>query len=253
MTKPPNDPVVPEEDKLLSDLAAQAGLILENFRLIEDLRSSRQRLVAAQDEERRRLERNLHDGAQQQLVALAVKVRMAEGMVGQDEQRQREALHGILDDAQDALENLRDLARGIYPPLLADRGLAEALEAQARKSPLPVTVDSDGIGRYPREIESAVYFSVLEAMQNVAKYAHASNVVVRLRREHGDLAFSVTDDGVGFQKDPTRFGMGLQNIADRLAALGGSFDLRTAPGEGTTVLGRVPADAGNLGGTRETS
>ena len=253
VAKPPNDPIVPEEDKLLADLAAQAGLILENFRLIEDLRSSRQRLVAAQDEERRRLERNLHDGAQQQLVALAVKVRLAEGMVGQDEQRQREALHGILDDAQDALENLRDLARGIYPPLLADRGLAEALEAQARKSPLPVTVDSDGIGRYPREIESAVYFSVLEAMQNVAKYAHASNVVVQLRREHGDLAFSVTDDGVGFQKDPTRFGMGLQNIADRLAALGGSFDLRTAPGEGTTVLGRVPADAGSYGGPREPS
>ena len=179
-------------------------MILENFRLIEDLRSSRQRLVAAQDEERRRLERNLHDGAQQQLVALAVKVRMAEGMVGQDEQRQREALHGILDDAQDALENLRDLARGIYPPLLADRGLAEALEAQARKSPLPVTVDSDGIGRYPREIESAVYFSVLEAMQNVAKYAHASNVVVQLRREHGDLAFSVTDDGRGLPEGRRR-------------------------------------------------
>ena len=203
VTKPPNDPVVPEEDKLLADLAAQAGLILENFRLIEDLRSSRQRLVAAQDEERRRLERNLHDGAQQQLVALAVKVRLAEGMVGQDEQRQREALHGILDDAQDALENLRDLARGIYPPLLADRGLAEALEAQARKSPLPVTVDSDGIGRYPREIESAVYFSVLEAMQNVAKYAQASNVVVRLRPREREPR--VLGDGRrrGFQKETT--------------------------------------------------
>ena len=252
VTKPPNDPVVPEEDKLLADLAAQAGLILENFRLIEDLRSSRQRLVAAQDEERRRLERNIHDGAQQQLVALAVKVRLAEGMVGQDEQRQREALHDILDDAQDALENLRDLARGIYPPLLADRGLAEALEAQARKSTLPVTVDSAGIGRYPREIESAVYFSVLEAMQNVAKYAHASHVAVRLRPENASLAFSVTDDGRGFHKATTPYGMGLQNMSDRLAALGGSFDVRTAPGEGTTVLGRVPADAGSPGGLRET-
>jgi signal transduction histidine kinase len=253
VTKPPNDPIVPEEDKLLADLAAQAGLILENFRLIEDLRSSRQRLIAAQDEERRRLERNIHDGAQQQLVALAVKVRLAEGMVGQDEQRQREALHGILDDAQDALENLRDLARGIYPPLLADRGLAEAIEAQARKSPLPVTVDSDDVGRYPREIESAVYFSVLEAMQNVAKYAQASHVAVRLRPENGSLAFSVTDDGRGFQKATTPYGMGLQNMSDRLAALGGSFDVRTAPGEGTTVLGRVPADARNAGGPREAS
>ncbi len=253
VTKPPNDPIVPEEDKLLADLAAQAGLILENFRLIEDLRSSRQRLVAAQDEERRRLERNIHDGAQQQLVALAVKVRLAEGMVGRDEQQQREALHGILDDAQDALENLRDLARGIYPPLLADRGLAEALGAQARKSPLPVTVDSDDIGRYPREIESAVYFSVLEAMQNVAKYAQASHVAVRLRPENGSLTFSVTDDGRGFHKATTPYGMGLQNMSDRLAALGGSFDVRTAPGEGTTVLGRVPADVGNHGGPRETS
>ncbi len=245
VTKPPNDPVVPEEDELLADLAAQAGLILENFRLIEDLRSSRQRLVAAQDEERRRLERNIHDGAQQQLVALAVKVRLAEGMVGQDEQQQREALHGILDDAQDALENLRDLARGIYPPLLADRGLPEALEAQARKSPLPVTVDSDGIGRYPREIESAVYFSVLEALQNVAKYAQASHVAIRLHPENGSLAFSVTDDGRGFNKAATPYGMGLQNMSDRLAALGGSLDVRTSPGEGTSVLGRVPVDAEN--------
>ena len=185
VTKPPSDPILPEEDKLLGDLAAQAGLVLENFRLIEDLRSSRLRLVAAQDEERRRLERNIHDGAQQQLVALAVKVRLAEGLVGQDQQRQREALHGILDDAQDALENLRDLARGIYPPLLAERGLPEAIEAQARKAPFPVTVDHDGVGRYPRDIEAAVYFSVLEALQNVAKYAEASNVVVRLRRDRG--------------------------------------------------------------------
>jgi signal transduction histidine kinase len=243
ITKPPNDPIVPEEDRLLADLAVQAGLVLENFRLIEDLRSSRQRLVAAQDEERRRLERNLHDGAQQQLVAMAVKVRMAEGLVGHDEQRQREALHDILDDAQEALENLRDLARGIYPPLLADRGLPDALQAQARKAPLPVTVDDDGVGRYPPEVEAAVYFSVLEAMQNAGKYARESNVVVRLQRDQGDLAFSVSDDGPGFQKETTPYGMGLQNIADRLAALGGSLDVRTAPGEGTTVLGWVPGNA----------
>ena len=240
VTKPPSDPILPEEDKLLGDLAAQAGLVLENFRLIEDLRSSRLRLVAAQDEERRRLERNIHDGAQQQLVALAVKVRLAEGLVGQDEQRQREALHGILDDAQDALENLRDLARGIYPPLLADRGLPEAIEAQARKAPFPVTVDHDGVGRYPRDIEAAVYFSVLEALQNVAKYAEASNVVVRLRRDRGDLAFSVEDDGRGFDVRATPYGMGLQNMADRLAALGGTLDVRSAPDQGTTVSGRIP-------------
>jgi signal transduction histidine kinase len=199
--------------------------------------------VAAQDEERRRLERNIHDGAQQQLVALAVKVRLAEGLVGQDEQRQREALHGILDDAQDALENLRDLARGIYPPLLADRGLPDALQAQAQKAPLPVTIDHDGVERYPPEAEAAVYFSVLEAMQNVTKYAHASNVVVRLRPEGDDLTFSVSDDGMGFRKETTPYGMGLQNMADRLSALGGTLDVRSVPGEGTTVLGRIPATA----------
>jgi signal transduction histidine kinase len=116
-----------------------------------------------------------------------------------------------------------------------------------------VTVDSDDIGRYPREIESAVYFSVLEAMQNVAKYAQASHVAVRLRPENGSLTFSVTDDGRGFHKATTPYGMGLQNMSDRLAALGGSFDVRTAPGEGTTVLGRVPADVGNPGGPREIS
>ena len=241
ITKPPGDPFLLEEDRLLGDLAAQAGLVLENFRLIEDLRSSRQRLVAAQDEERRRLERNIHDGAQQQLVALAVKVRLAEGLVGRDEQRQREALHGILDDVQEALENLRDLARGIYPPLLADRGLSDALEAQARKVPVPVTVDHDGVGRYPREVEAAVYFSVLEALQNVTKYADASSVVVRLRRDRGNLAFSVKDDGRGFDVDATPYGMGLQNMADRLAALGGTFEVRSAPGEGTMVSGRIPA------------
>jgi signal transduction histidine kinase len=240
VAKPPNDPILPEEERLLADLAAQAGLLLENFRLIEDLRSSRQRLVAAQDEERRRLERNLHDGAQQQLVALAVKVRMAEGLVGQDAQRQREALHGILDDAQDALANLRDLAHGIYPPLLADRGLSDALEAQARKAPVPVVVDHDGVGRYPPEVEAAVYFSVLEALQNVAKYAQASNVIVRVHPEPDGITFSVSDDGRGFQKETTSYGMGLQNIADRLAALDGELDVRTSPGEGTIVSGRIP-------------
>ncbi len=243
VTKPPNDPIRPEEDKLLADLAAQAGLVLENFRLIEDIRASRQRLVAAQNEERRRLERDIHDGAQQELVALAVKVRLAEGLVGRDEERQREALHDILDDAQGALETLRDLARGIYPPLLADRGLAEAIRAQAAKAPFPVTVDLDGVGRYPPEVEAAVYFSVLEAMQNIGKYAHASNVVVGLWRDEDDLAFSVADDGAGFRPETTPLGMGLQNIADRMAALGGTFDVRSRPGGGTTVSGRIPGAA----------
>ncbi|MGH2671811.1 MAG: histidine kinase, partial [Actinomycetota bacterium] len=239
VSKPPKEPILPAEQKLIAELAGQAGLVLENFRLIEDLRSSRQRLVAAQDEERRRLERNLHDGAQQQLVALAVKVRLAENLVGREEE-QREALGAILEDTQEALANLRDLARGIYPPLLADRGLPEALEAQARKTPFPVTFEFDGVERYPPEVETAVYFCVLEALQNVAKYADASNVTVRLREWEGDLDLSVVDDGRGFDLQSTPLGMGLQNMTDRLAALGGTLDIKTVPGRGTNVLGRIP-------------
>jgi len=144
-------------------------------------------------------------------------------------------------EATDALENLRDLARGIYPPLLADQGLAVALSAQARKSPIPVAVDADGIGRYPQEQEAAVYFSTLEALQNVAKYAGATRAEVRLGEEDGDLVFEVADDGRGFDPSTTSFGTGLQGIADRLSALGGAVEIRSAPGRGTTVLGRLPA------------
>ncbi len=238
--KPVNEPIRPHEEQLVADLAAQAGLVLENFRLIEDLRSSRKRLVEAQDEERRRLERNIHDGAQQQLVALAVKARLAAGMVGTDEEREREVLRQILDDAQETLEDLRDLARGIYPPVLADRGLPAALESQARKSPVPATVEADGLGRYPAEVEAAVYFCVLEALQNVAKYAEASHVRVLVREWEGSLDLSVMDDGRGFDRDTTPLGMGLQSMSDRLAALGGTFDVKSQPGHGTNVVGRIP-------------
>ena len=158
----------------MQDLASQAGLVLRNVRLIEELRSSRRRLVAAQDDERRKIERNLHDGAQQQLVALAVQLKLARTMVERDPAKAAALLDTLQGSATDALEDLRDLARGIYPPLLADKGLATALEAQARKAVVPVTVEADGVGRFPADVESAVYFSCLEALQNVAKYADAA-------------------------------------------------------------------------------
>jgi signal transduction histidine kinase len=240
LTKPPNETVSPVEQKLVNDLAAQAGLVLRNSRLIEDLRASRQRLVAAQDEERRRLERNLHDGAQQQLVALTVQARVAESLAGKDPTRERELLRQVQKGAQDALENLRDLARGIYPPLLADQGLPAALEAQARNVLMPMSIDSDGIGRYPQEIEAAVYFCTLEALQNAVKYAKRGEVVVRLREEGGELVFSVKDDGEGFEEATTPLGSGLRNMSDRLAAVGGSLDVWSQPGGGTTVSGRIP-------------
>jgi signal transduction histidine kinase len=210
---------------------------------VEELRASRQRIVAAQDTERRRLERNIHDGAQQQLVALSVRLRLAETQVDRDPRKAKAMLAEIKGETTEALENLRDLARGIYPPLLADEGLAVALEAHARKVSVPVTVAADGTGRLPQDVEAGVYFCVLEALQNVAKYAEASSVLVRLSRDNGDLVFTVTDDGRGFDPATTPGGAGLQNMADRLEALGGRVEVRSAPGEGTTVAGRVPVQA----------
>jgi signal transduction histidine kinase len=236
----PGQPITQTGEKLVEDLAAQAGLILRNVRLIEELRESRQRIVAAQDQERRRLERNIHDGAQQQLVALAVRLNLAKSLAAKEAPKVAELLEGIKGETQDTLENLRDLARGIYPPLLADKGLAVALESQARKAAVPVTVAPNGIGRFAQEIEAGVYFCVLEALQNVTKYAEASHATVRLARQDGDLLFTVADDGRGFDPANTPRGSGLQNMADRMEALGGTVEVASAPGQGTTVTGRIP-------------
>src|SRR5204863_6520176 len=180
VSMPANDPLDPSREKLVQDLAAQAGPVLRNVRLIEELRASRQRLVAAQDEERRKIERNLHDGAQQQLVALAVQLKLLEQTAGKDPDRDRQLAAKLGSQANAALEDLRDLARGIYPPLLADKGLAVALENQARKAAVSTIIEAEGIGRYPQAVESTIYFCTLEALNNVAKYAEASRVIVRL-------------------------------------------------------------------------
>lgn len=141
---------------------------------------------------------------------------------------------------QAALADLRALARGIYPPLLADQGLAAALRAQAGKAPLPVSVEADGIGRYPRDAEAAVYFCTLEALQNVAKYARAAGVAIRLSCADDRLTFTITDDGSGFDTATATHGSGLQGMADRLAAVGGTFSIQSKPGLGTTVTGTLP-------------
>jgi signal transduction histidine kinase len=254
---PANDPMNPTKDALIKDLAAQAGLVLRNVRLIEELRGSRRRIVAAQDERARKLERNIHDGAQQQLVAMQVKLRLADGMVERDPQKTHELLAELQQESNEALEDLRDLARGIYPPLLADKGLTAALEAQARKASVPVTVDPDGIGRFQPEIEAAVYFSCLEALQNVAKYAEANAAAIRLSNGSGELRFEVSDDGRGFDPSATSYGTGLQGIADRLAALGGELVVTSARRAGTARAGghppgragagRLPLDRGAVG------
>src|SRR5205823_2830376 len=254
VTKPASEPLTAGEAELLDRLAEQAGLVLANAgltadleaRLMQiaqqaaDLRSSRQRIVAAQDEERRRLERNIHDGAQQHLVALAVKLRLAKTALQTDPERGRLMLQEIGGEADAALDTLRSLALGIYPPLLEEQGIAAALAAQYTRSELPVRMETDGIGRYPIELEAAVYFCTLEALQNAAKYAHASAITISFRELDGALEFSVVDDGVGFDPDSQGAGSGIQGIRDRVAVFGGDAEIASSPGAGTTVVGRVP-------------
>ncbi len=250
VTRPPGERLTRAEEKLLSDLAAQAGPALENVRLnlqlqsrLEELQASRQRIVAAQDAERRRLERDLHDGAQQGLVALAVTARLARELVRTEPAEAESLLEEVSLQANEALGTLRDLARGIFPTALADRGLAAALEAHVAKvSPRP-TFETDavlGTRRFTPELEAGVYFCILEALQNCSMYAPDAPARVELASDDGWLVFSVTDQGPGFDQATTAPGSGLQNIADRLAAMGGGLDVRSKPGAGTTVSGRLP-------------
>jgi len=255
--KPRNEAVSATEDKLLEHLASQAGLVLRNVRLtaelqarIDDLRASRRRLVQAQDTERHRIERNLHDGAQQQLVALNIQLTLLEG-AADDPGEVRQITGDLRTGLRAALDDLRALARGIYPQLLADQGLRAALRAQADRAPLPVEVDADGIGRYPREAEATAYFCILEALQNVAKYAQASRATIALSCPDGHLGFTVTDDGDGFDTAKAAHGTGLQGMADRLAAVGGTLRVDSAPGSGTTVSGTLPVtELAHTGGQR---
>ena len=244
-----------EDDRILTELARQVGLTLHNVRLdsalqasldevrrqAEALQASRGRIVAAGNAERRRIERNLHDGAQQHLVALAVKVRLARQLFERDPDKARGLMEELGGDLEDALQELRDLAQGIYPPLLADKGLPEALAAAARRSILPTDVRRHGIGRYPPEVEAAVYFCCLEALQNAGKHAgERARASVRLWEEAGGLLFEVADDGVGFDTRHTGASAGFTNMNDRLGAIGGSLRVESAPGRGTKVAGAVP-------------
>ena len=241
LSMPASEPPTDATRKLVTDLAGQAGFVLQNVRLIEELRASRKRLVTAQDDERRKLERNIHDGAQQQLIALKLRLRLAEGSVGDDPSAKR-VLEELAESTQSALDDLRDLARGIYPPLLADQGLTAALEAQAKKSPIEVGVESEAIERYPQDVEATVYFCALEALQNVAKYAEATSATVRLWHDDMQVWFAVIDNGRGFDATQVHYGTGLQGMSDRLSALGGSLSVASSSGTGTTVTGRLPVE-----------
>jgi signal transduction histidine kinase len=239
----------------LEEVAREVGVALNKARLdaalqqsldrlrrqADELQASRGRLVAAADEERRRIERNLHDGAQQYLVAMVIKARLIEQVSGRDPERAMQLVHQLQQDATAALDELRALAHGIYPPLLSSSGLAVALSAACRRAPLPASVEVNGVGRHPAEIESAIYFCCLEALQNAGKYAGpGATARIRLWEEPQALRFEVTDDGSGFESNGQNSGAGLTNMRDRLGAVGGSINVESAPGRGTKLSGTLP-------------
>jgi signal transduction histidine kinase len=224
------------------DEALQATLV-DLRRSNSDLQASRARLVAVSTAERRRIERDLHDGAQQHLVALAVGLRLLRDGLPAD-WPDLELLDELDNGAREAVTALRDLAHGIYPPLLRDAGLVAALRAVAARSPLDVTVAADGPDRAAEAVEAAVYFCCLEALQNVAKHAPQARVAIRIATGREALHFTVADDGPGFDVAEAARGAGLQNMADRVGAVGGALVIRSVPGAGTEVDGRIPIGAG---------
>ena len=244
-----------EDERVLAELARQVGLALHNVRLdsalqasrdelrhqAEELQASRARIVAAADAERRRIERNLHDGAQQRLVALAVKLGLARRLADADPEQTLGMLDELREEVKDAVDELRNLAHGIYPPLLMDQGLAAALGSAAQRATIPTRVEAGSLGRYPSDVEAAAYFCCLEALQNAMKHAGPeATVVVRVWEEAGALRFAVTDDGVGLDPTAKAAGIGFVNMRDRLGAIGGSLQVDSSPGAGTSVLGTLP-------------
>lgn len=231
---------------------AMAGIVLDNQRLaaeaeasLREVERSRERIAAGAAQERRRLERDLHDGAQQRLVALRIELGLTEDILRKDPERGLARLRELEEELDEALEELRSLAHGVYPPLLADRGIVEALQGAATRSTLPVSIEARGVGRYRIEVESAVYFCILEALQNVLKHATgARRATIHLDGSTAsELRFSVSDDGAGCPEADIPVGAGVTNMRDRLAAVGGELSIASAVGEGTTVRGVAPTAA----------
>ncbi len=239
VTKPATEPVTPVEDAMLGYVASQAGLVLRNVRLVDDLRSSRERLVTTQADERRRLERNLHDGAQQSLVSVALLLRMAAGY--DDPARLSAALTEASTQLQQAIAELRELARGIHPAILTDRGLGPALTSLAERCPVPVHLDNRVLRRLPPRVEGTLYFVVAEALTNVARYSQAPEVYVVVADENDSVTLEVIDHGVGGADQSA--GSGLLGLADRVAVVDGTFVVDSPPGKGTTISCRVPVPA----------
>jgi signal transduction histidine kinase len=257
VVKPQNEPLRPAERSLLHDLAGHAGLALHNVRLTEELRQrveelaaqtdelnrSRQRIVAARDAQRRRLEHELRDGVASDLAAIQTALLADAELVTSDPEAVVESIDELGGRANAALEELRDVARGIFPPLLADKGLAAALESHIRKMGLDAAIRIDPMvadTRFDPSVENAVYFCCVQALQNAQRHATSAHVDVELDRDAEDLRFVVMDRGPGFDPATIRGGEGMQIMRDRVAALDGVLDINSKPGAGTMVTGRVP-------------
>jgi signal transduction histidine kinase len=242
-----HDEALRDEPAFIDAAATHALATLENQRLaartaalLREVEDSRARLAASADDERRRLERDLHDGAQQRLVALRLRLGLAEELLARDHARGAELVRQLGPEAEAALEEIRALARGVYPPPLVDHGLAAALRSAALRSPLPVAVIAQADRRYPQHIEAAAYFCGLEALQNAAKHATASRVTVLIAEAGGSLRLVVTDDGQGFDPDRVERGAGLTNLEDRARAVGGDVTIESQPGAGTRIEATIP-------------
>jgi signal transduction histidine kinase len=253
----PGDALLPAEEGLLRDLASQAGLALHNVRLTDELearleelaiqadqlKTSRQRLVTARDAQRRGLERDIREGPRRQLTAIAGGVGRASDLAVHDAEAAVSELDRLGERANDTLEGLRDLARGIFPPLLADKGIVPALDAHIRKVGVRATVEaSPGLAglRFDDQTEACVYFCCLQALQNVLRHAGNAATIVRLSAGPKVLTFEVVDRGPGFDPAATDRGMGLQIMQDRVDALDGTLEFVSSPGHGTSVIGRIP-------------
>jgi signal transduction histidine kinase len=250
----PDSPLTPVEQRLFAGLAAQAGLVLRDEQLRAELRDrhrqqvlraaqlrrSRDDLVAAQDRERRRLERDLHDGAQQQLVALGINLRLAGALAESAPEQATALLAEQAGAATTAIQTLTTLSRGVHPQVLSEHGLSDALAAAVATSPVATRLAADDVGRFTTEVEAAVYFCCLEALQNAAKHAHATEMEVALSVHAGQLRLSVRDNGVGLTSERPA-GSGLENMRGRVESLGGHLDISSSPGAGTTLTAVVPA------------
>jgi signal transduction histidine kinase len=260
VNKRPGEALTHVEEKLLTDLAAQAGLVLRNVRLTvelqarlressaraAELRAARQRLVAAGNVARSQLERNIQAATEPRLLSIAGRIAGARQLMQGDAADAAAVLNQLTAEANETLELLRDLARGIYPPLLIDKGAVAALQAYLKKARVPVELDTDrefATSRFDEQVEGAVYFCCVEALQNVAQHADAAPTVVWLSAIDGRVKFSITDRGPGFEQQYREPGPGLQAMTDRVRALGGSLEVRSTPGSGTTVEGSIPARA----------